>query len=165
MRLCLRQDAVDQIQELAFQIGVAHRALEAADHMVDLLRSVRPSLRTIVARTWSSAIAGSIVAVTRSRNATICVSLAFSSLKSRIPAAPRTIARAAAKYTLNLRLESGLGRFLAGELEDQRMHAEGDALDLIGGEPMLVAKLDAGVDRGMNDDAAGERFVGVQGIS
>ena len=35
-------------------------------------------------------------------------------------------------------------------------------LDGVRGEPMLVAQLNAGVDRRVNDDAAGERLVGVQ---
>ena len=31
-----------------------------------------------------------------------------------------------------------------------------DALDLLGGQLVLVAQLDAGIDGGMDDDAAGE---------
>ena len=42
------------------------------------------------------------------------------------------------------------------------MHAKIDALDGVRREPMLVAQLNAGVDRRVNDDAAGERLVGVQ---
>ena len=42
------------------------------------------------------------------------------------------------------------------------MHAEVDALDVRGLQPVLVAQLDAGVDGRVDDDAAGERLVGVE---
>ena len=53
-------------------------------------------------------------------------------------------------------------RLLAGQFEHQRMHLEIDTLDLVGGQLVLVAELDRGVDRRMHDDAAGERLVGVE---
>src|SRR5438128_1904053 len=53
-----------------------------------------------------------MVAVTRSRKATMVGFRAFSSLKSRIPADPRTSAIAAAKYTLNLLSRPVCGVFL-----------------------------------------------------
>ena len=50
---------------------------------------------------------------------------------------------------------------LAGQLEHERVHAELDLLDAFGREAMRVAQLDATVDRGMDHDAARERFVSV----
>ena len=51
---------------------------------------------------------------------------------------------------------------LAGEFQHQRIDLQLDPLDLVGGELVLVAQLDRGVDRGMHDDAAGERLVGIE---
>ena len=61
-----------------------------------------------------------------------------------------------------LALEAGGRGLLPGQLEDERMHAKIDALDGVGREPMVVAKLNARIDRRVNDDAAGEGLVGVQ---
>src|SRR5579863_3773757 len=43
------------------------------------------------------------------------------------------------------------------------MHLHVDSVDLIGGEVVFTPELNAAVNRGMNDDAAGERLVRIQG--
>jgi hypothetical protein len=59
--------------------------------------------------------------------------------------------------------EASGGRLLASELEDEWVGANGDRADFVGFEVVLVAELDDAVDDGMDDDAAGEWLVGVEG--
>src|SRR5205807_2941079 len=52
-------------------------------------------------------------------------------------------------------------RFLAGQLQHQRMDAQFDSLDVLRLQAMRLRNLYATVDARMNDDAAGERLVRV----
>ena len=52
--------------------------------------------------------------------------------------------------------------FFAGEFEHQRMHFELDALHLLRRDA-LRAQLSAGIDAGVNHDAAGKGLEGVEG--
>src|SRR6201999_1808201 len=60
-----------------------------------------------------------------------------------------------------LAFETDLRPRLAGEFEYERMHAELDAFDRPGRQAGGIAQLDAAVDRRVDHDPAGERFVGV----
>jgi hypothetical protein len=73
-------------------------------------------------------------------------------------------ARGTAVVDAELGLQAVGRLLLAGELEHQRMHLELDALDLLGPHA-LGAQLRAGVDAGVDHDAAGKGLVGVEAIS
>ena len=49
----------------------------------------------------------------------------------------------------------------AGQLQHQRMHAERNRADRSGLNPVMIAELHAGIDRGVDYDTAGERLVAV----
>ena len=60
-----------------------------------------------------------------------------------------------------LAFKSVARRFLAGQLQHQRMDAQFDSLDVLRLQAMRLRNLYATVDARMNDDAAGERLVRV----
>ena len=61
-----------------------------------------------------------------------------------------------------LALQSGRRRLLAGQLEHQRVHADRHLGDVGGREVVLLAQLHAGIDAGVDHDAASERLVGIE---
>jgi hypothetical protein len=60
-----------------------------------------------------------------------------------------------------LALQAHIDVALAAEIDDQRGDPQPDCPDRSGRQVMLVLELDAGIDRRMIDDAAGEGLVGV----
>ncbi len=128
------------------------------------LSNERPDFRTTRARTSSSRTSGSTVATTRSRSATTSGSRTASSLYSSLSHRAAQEGDSRRVVHAELSLEPFRRRFLAGELENQRMYLELHSFyvgDIGSGERVLVPELDAGIDGGVDDDAARKRLVGI----
>ena len=62
-----------------------------------------------------------------------------------------------------LTLQTSGRRFLAGQLQHQRVHFDRHFFDVVSCQAVLFAQLHAAVDAGVNHDAAGKGLVGVEG--
>jgi len=80
----------------------------------------------------------------------------------RFPRAAEDQPGGAAVVDAELALQAVGGLLLAGELEHERVHPQFNALHVLGPHALL-AQLHAGVDARVDDDAAGEGLVGVEG--
>ena len=142
------EDRIDEAVELALEIRIAHRPLEAADRMRDE-EVQRPAVGEGDGDVGGVFRDGaSTVARMRSRNA-------ITSARDDERVGEFGLARAAEQQTrrarvvdAELRLESSARRPFAGELEHQRVHFQIDARDGVGPQLVRVAQLHTAVDAG-----------------
>ena len=125
---------LDEIGELRFELRIRQRVLQRADRVLDAHVHAR-------GRRCSTAVDVGRRLVDRSRRRVACT-LRRSATMSRIvddrvgelvfARAAEDQARRAAVVDAELALQAVLRLLLAGELEHQRMHAQLDALDVLG---------------------------------
>src|SRR5579872_2362235 len=157
-----RQDPVGEIGELRLQRLIAHRIVDAADGVLDEFLELPPILQNDARADLgfpNRGIDDGADTLAQRSDGRVAHQLVTELFFSGGSFDDRD--RSGIVHT-ELSVEPGLWSFLAGQLQHQRMNPQLDALDLIRSERVLVAKLDAGVDGGMNHYAAGERLVGVQ---
>ena len=162
-RVLFAEDIVDQHMEFRVQILIAHRPLAAADRVLDMFLQHAAILQRDLHVAFVVAQRNRRSCTRRDRAARSPWDLA--PWRRCIPSRPprRTAARPRQEWnTLNLPSRPTCGVRLPVSSSTRCGHGQMHLLDFRAGELVLLLELHAAVDRGMNDDAAGERLVGIE---
>ncbi len=156
------EDVVHEHVEFRIQIVVAHRPFAAADRVLDIFLQHAAVLERELHVAFVVAqrvVDGAVDAIAQRHHLGIAHHGVAVFLLARRAEQERH--RGGMEHA-ELAFEAHLRRALAGELQHEMRHGEVHLRDFIAGEAVLLLELHAAVDRGMNDDAAGERLVGIE---